>query len=247
MSVHRDPRQDSLLSLASWGEPAEMAGQGPARAGMSRAGDIAETGPSIAELLRRRAQGEPSMQAVADPASSDQYRPAAAPLEQVRSVPVRRERPAATAPAAHPVAAPARKSLLSRVGAMLSRGGDARTRQAAEAAPAASMPPVLHAAPLASPDMSIVSEPAAPASEADIMAGYFSRLPADTTGVVGGEPDAWPVHAAPGSAVVPPAMPVAAPSYRAPPVHLLPVAPVIPLPSAHPAAPWQPVGMPTPA
>ena len=80
---------------------------------------------------------------------------------------------------------------------------------------------------------------AEPATDADIMAGYFDRLQAEPTA----RPEPAPVHAMPHDE------PPAPPAYRhvAMPQPVPPAAPAAPYLHAvpHPAAPWMP--MPTPA
>lgn len=239
MSVQRDHRQDALLSLASWvdggGAPDATAPRMPRAAGprddeafLDNVGTdmrrlAAESaGPSLAELLRRRGQGEaaaqPSAETIAGP-------------DVVRSVPPRRAKPVLAAQPAAPVA---RKGLLARISGLVP---GRRANPAGAPAPEPATPqPAMTMTTMRPAQPALDAEPA---TDADIMAGYFDRLQAELTA----RPEPAPVHAMPHDE------PPAPPAYRhvAMPQPVPPAAPAAPYLHAvpHPAAPWMP--MPTPA
>ena len=239
MSVQRDHRQDALLSLASWvdggGAPDSTAPRMPRAAGprddeafldnvgtdMRRLGaENAGPAPSLAELLRRRGQGEAPAQPPAE---------AIAGQDAIRSVPPRRVKPAR---AAQPTGPTPRKGFLARLGGLLPSG---RPSQIGTPEPAAQQSPM----PMPTMRPAQPALDAEPANDADIMAGYFDRLQAEPTA----RPEPAPVYAMPHDE------PPAPPAYRhvAMPQPVPPAAPAAPYLHAvpHPAAPWMP--MPTPA
>lgn len=243
MSVQRDHRQDALLSLASWVDGRddvfpEDDGTGARRVATDGGGQAA----SLAELLRRRGRGEAPVQpsAAAIPALLETV----AQPEATRSVPPRLTKPAV---AAKPSVSGSHKGLFARIGSLL----PGRRRRPSDMRARASVPEAIPQPAVPLPDMSFAKPAvdAGPASDTDITADYFDGPEAEPATV---HPEAdiparRPRRILRRTVPTPPrdTFPLALQSYRsaAPQQPAPPAMPYLP----HPAAPWLPGSMPTPA